>query len=164
MTRVCQLFIAVVALTLGGSAVALHPEYPVVEGEVQLTSDWSLFLDQPHNRRSEDGSLVLWRPKFTIWINVCGNDHRESVESRLEWIKSESSPDAFDIVSEHKDCCFLHAYRLTEDRQDGTVHSYNGYVVAPNGHVQISIYFDDPGEAGLAAAVVESVRWESDVQ
>ena len=107
---------------------------------------------------------MLWRPKFAVWINVYGNDNKESVESRMKWIKSESSPDAFGIVSERTDCCFLYAYRLTEDREGGSVHSYNGFIVALDGYVQISIYFDDPNEAGLATAVVDSVRLMSDVQ
>lgn len=144
--------------------MALQPDYPIVEGEVQLTSDWSLSLEQPHNKRVEDGSLVLWRPNFTIWINVYGNDNEETAERRLEWIKSESSPDAFDIVSERKDCCSLYAYRLTEARQDSKVHAYYSYVVAPHGHVQLANYFDDPRASALASTIIESVRLTSDAQ
>ena len=144
--------------------MALHPEYPVVEGDVHLTPDWLLVLDQPHNKRIEDGSLVLWRPAFTIWINIYGNDNEVPAESRLNWIKSESSPDAYDAASERDGCCYRYAYRLTEDRQTETVHSYNGYVIAPNGHVQISIYFNDPNDFGTAASVVESVRLVQDVR
>ena len=48
--------IVFVFLALGGRAVALHPEFPIVDGDIQLTSDWLLSLDQPRNRRTEDGS------------------------------------------------------------------------------------------------------------
>ena len=49
---------------------ALHPDFPVIEGRYKMTEVWGISLDQKHNRRVEKGSLVIWRPGFTIWINV----------------------------------------------------------------------------------------------
>lgn len=42
----------------------LHPEFPVVVGRYQMTPDWAVTLPRPFNRRTEDGSLVFWRPGF----------------------------------------------------------------------------------------------------
>ena len=139
--------------------MALNPDFPVVEGRYQMTSDWSIELDQPYNRRLEDGSLVLWRPAFTIWISVWGNDNSETIDQRVDWIVSESSPDAFDVVSGQKGPVFRHAYRLDEHRTEGPVHGYYGYIVAPDGHLQIAIYFDVRVDSALAKAILESVRY-----
>lgn len=137
----------------------LHPDFPVVEGRCQLTENWSIELDQPHNRRLEDGSMVLWRPAFTIWLSVRGNDRKETISQRVAWIVSEASPAAFDILSGDKPGCYRHAYRLDEDGEDGPVHAYYGHLVAATGHVQIVAYFDRLEDAVLAKAIVESLRY-----
>ena len=54
----------------------LHPDFPVAEDNYQMTDEWSLTLPLPFNRRFEEGSLVIWRPRLTFWINVWGNDNR----------------------------------------------------------------------------------------
>ena len=64
----------------------LNPDFPVVDGHYQMTSEWSLNLDQPHNRRIEEQQLVIWRPGVTLWISVWGNDNHESIDERLTWI------------------------------------------------------------------------------
>lgn len=64
--------------------VQLHPGFPVVQDTYQMTKEWSVTLPGRFNRRIEDGSLVLWRPGFTIWTSVWGNDKKESAEKRLK--------------------------------------------------------------------------------
>ena len=142
--------------------MALHPDFPVVSGEVQLTEDWSLTLDQPHNRRIEDGSLIIWRPGFTVWIDAWGNDHDETIRERIEWISSEACEDAFAVVSEPRNSCFLHAYRLDEHSDGGVVKAYYAYMVALSGHLQVAIYFDDLSDVELASMIIDSITHTDD--
>ena len=37
----------------------LHPKFPVVEGNYQMTKEWSVTLPGKFSRRIEEGSLVL---------------------------------------------------------------------------------------------------------
>ena len=62
----------------------------------QITKEWSIHLPGKFSRRIEDESLVLWRPGFTIWIDVWGNDSSESNSERLDRIKDEASKDKYD--------------------------------------------------------------------
>jgi hypothetical protein len=63
----------------------LHPDFPVVEGRYQITSDWAVTLPQQFNRRIEEDSMVCWRPSVTVWTVVWNNNNNESQQERLEW-------------------------------------------------------------------------------
>lgn len=138
--------------------MGLHPEFPVVQGTYRLTDDWELVLSEPHNRRLEEGSLVLWRPGFTIWLTVWNNDHRESITQRLSSLKNIISEEAFDLEENVTGTIARLTYRLEESRPEGLVHAYYGFIVGPDGHVQIAIYFDSEGQASAARNVLPSVK------
>ena len=139
--------------------MALHPDYPVVDGHYQLTEDWSLTLDQPVSRRIENGSMVLWRPGFTIWLNVWGNDNDEMIGERADWIIGDASPDAYDVTSQKGDGIVRFSFRLDEDNSS---FGYYGYVIVPDGHAQISVYFDSEVELAEAKAIVGSVSYRGE--
>ena len=140
--------------------MTLHPDFPIEQGKVQLLGDWSIFLDRPHNVRIEDGSLVFWRPGFTIWISIWNNDNDETIEQRRDWIAVTASPDAYDILSARDGAVFRYAYRLNEEREEDNAQAYYGFVIGDDGHVQIAVYFDSESELGVAKSVVASVRKE----
>ena len=143
---------------IGGERV-LHPDFPVVKGQYQMTPEWAITLDQPHNRRVEDGSLVLWRPGFTVWINVWGNDNNESIKARLKWITADSSPNAYEIKSQSLDFGHRYTYRLNETENDNVTYTYNGFVLGLDSHVQATVYFDSEGDLKEAKSVVESIEY-----
>ena len=130
------------------------------DGHYRMTDSWSLKLDQPHNRRLEEGSLVIWRPGFTLWINVLNNEDEENIEERLNWIKKEASHDAFDHSETTSQSSSFFMYRLAEQYDGKTVNSLNGYILSPTGHVQISAYFDDESELNRAKTILRSVMYE----
>ena len=135
----------------------LHPDFPVVEGHYQMTDEWALSLAEPHNRRVEDGSLVLWRPGFTAWINIWGNDNNQTIEERATWLREEMSPEAFEIHEAKSTNPIRIEYRLNEITEDGAVYTYNGFVIVANSYVQISIYFDSENELSSAKSLVSSI-------
>lgn len=131
----------------------LHPEFPVVTGDFQLTSAWSLSLPLKFNRRVEDGSLILWRSGVTIYFNAWNNDHDESIDTRLTQLKADVSSDAFEFQEQETGGIQRFSYRLVEDG----VSALYGFVVADGGHLQVAVYFDDASEAELARSMFASV-------
>ena len=69
----------------------MHPDYPVVTGEYQMTKEWWVVLPEKFNRRVEEGDLVLWRPALTFWMVVWGNDSNATTDQRLSSILSSAS-------------------------------------------------------------------------
>lgn len=128
-------------------------EFPVVEGRYQLTDDWAVTLPVQFNRRIEDESLVLWRPGITVWTIAWNNDKAETQQQRLDWLRRDSSPDAFahEVLVEGDITRFT--YRLTERREEGVVHALYAFAIGVDGHVQMAIYFDDDKDLVLARQI-----------
>ena len=125
-----------------------------------MTEEWSLHLPGEFRRRVEDGSLVLWKPGLTFWINVWGNNG-ETPDERLAWVIGDASPHRSHERVVRQPNVVLLTYELDEsDAHDDTpcYRSLSGYVVGEPGHVQISAYCDDPGALKVAYAVIESIR------
>ena len=135
----------------------LHPEFPVIEGRYQMTRDWAVTLPQQFNRRIEDDSLVFWRPGITAWTIVWGNDKGESQQERLEWLRGDTSPDAFEAESVTEGDVTRYSYRLTERRDGGAVHALYGFAIGVDGHVQIAIYCDDEADLETARELYRSL-------
>ena len=138
----------------------LHPEYPTVEGKYQMTRQWSVVLPGAFNRRFEDGNLVIWRPGFTIWVAVWGNDHNQSAPSRLGRIKADAAKQAFDIEEEQGTQPLRFSYRLKETADDKRCPAFYGFAVGQDGHVQIAFYFDDEADLVAAKEILRSLREE----
>ena len=123
-----------------------------MEGDYKLTPDWSVFLPEKFNRRVEDGSLVLWRPGITIYVNAWNNDRDESIDARRSKIKSEISPKAFELQEEQEGAIAFFSYRLIEDG----VNALYGFVFSDARHLQVAIYFDDETDIDLARSIFVS--------
>jgi len=133
------------------------PGFPLVQGDHALTATWSIHLPEQFARRVEDGSLVLWRPGLTLWLVAWGNDRNQTQAERLSWIKGEASPARFDARESVRGGVTRFSYRLRDESEDGMVESLNACVISDDGHLQLSVYFDDVAEAGTAQQLVDSV-------
>lgn len=133
------------------------PGFPIVEGAYALTATWSIFLPEMFARRVEDGCLVLWRPGLTIWLAAWNNNHSQSQAERLAWIKGEASSERFGDQQSSADGVTRFSYRLRDETDDGPVESLFAFIINDGGHLQMSVYFDDPAEEGTARSLVDSV-------
>lgn len=124
----------------------LHPDFPVVSGTYRLTPDWTIDLPFEMNRRIEDSDLVLWRPGFTVWLAVWGNDHEERESERILRIYSDLSPQATDIHYQPDQSPARLSYRLHETQDGGAVFALYGFVVSETGHLQIAFYCDSEAD------------------
>jgi len=133
------------------------PGFPLVQGDHALTETWSIHLPEQFARRVEEGSLVLWRPGLTIWLAAWGNDNDETQSERLAWIKDEASPARFDAREAVGGGVTRFSYRLRDENEDGPIESLNAYVISEDGHLRLSVYFDDPADATKAQQLIDSV-------
>ena len=138
--------------------MTLHPDFPVVSGDYQLSADWSVTLPDEMNRRIEDQDLVLWRPGFTVWLSLWNNDNAETAEQRIEWLSSDVSVDAFDQSVQTESSPAKYSYRLNEEREGGVVYALYGFALKDDGHLQVAIYLDDENDVESAASLFQSIR------
>jgi cytidylate kinase len=134
------------------------PGFPLVEGEYALTADWSMYIPEKFTRRIEEGSLVLWRPGLTIWMEAWNNDNNESQAERLAWIKDSASAKRFSEKDHADNNVTRFSYRLRDENEDGTVESLYSFTINNNGHLQMAIYFDDLSEERTVHELAESVK------
>jgi hypothetical protein len=141
-------------------AVDLHPDFPVVSGDYLLTTGWRVSLPEEFNRRVEDGSLVLWRPELTFWINAWNNDQQLTVEEQLNAILKNVSDDRNGEKIERTEAMVHLTYELAEtdpDRAHSECHSISAYVIADRGYLQISAYYDSSAARTLGSQIIDSV-------
>ena len=136
----------------------LHPDFPIVEGRYQMTSDWAVTLPHQFNRRIDEGSMVFWRSGITAWIVVWNNNNNKSQSERLEWLRSDISSAAFDLESVADGDVTRFSYRLTERRDEQIVHALYGFAIGVNGHVQLAIYFDDEADLETAREIFRTLE------
>ena len=158
---ICVVFMAVSAAAFAGDAKKeLNPKFPVVGGTMKVTNEWSLELPEKFNRRFEDGSMVIWRPEFTIWISVWENENRKSPYDQLDYIRSDKSKDAFDITEMKSADIYRYSYRIDEYREEAkkTVYAFYGYVAGKSGYTQIAFYYDKQADLDEAKKIWLSIK------
>jgi hypothetical protein len=131
----------------------LHPDFPVVTGDFQLTANWKISLSLKFSRREEDGSLILWRPGITIYFIAWTNDEEESIDSRLKQIKADISRDAFEHTEQTNSGVRQFSYRLVEDDVDALY----GFAIVDSGLLQAAFYVDDESDIEVARAIFASL-------
>ena len=129
----------------------LHPDFPVVTGHYRLDPTWAIELPFKFNRRVEDGSLILWRPGITLYLSAWTND--ESTKTRLAVLKTILPPGASEPREEQTSAGQRFSFRLVE----GGVNALHGFVTDRNGHLQVTIYFDDESDIDLARTMFASI-------
>jgi hypothetical protein len=129
----------------------LNPDFPVVTGEYLLTKGWCVSLRADFNRRIEDGSLVLWQPDLTFWINAWNNEGQVSVDGVLERLLADASAERTEEQIEKTATMARLTYELPDE--------VNGHIIYPAGYLQISAYYDTPEARTLAREIIRSVRY-----
>jgi hypothetical protein len=131
----------------------LHPDFPVVEGRYRLTESWTLALPGKFNRRIEDGQMVIWRPGFTIWITVWGNDAGKTPQQLCDYVRSDPNPASFDGKTIDHRAIVWHSYRLRETAEQGRAAGLYAFAFAAEGQVNASFYFDSESDVEVAKQI-----------
>jgi hypothetical protein len=94
------------------------------------------------------------KPGITVWMSLWNNDREQSAQERLGWLRSDASPNAFDVSVEANSTPARYFYRLNEH----VVFALYGFVLKDEGHLQIVIYLDKETDLEKAKALLDSVR------
>ena len=134
----------------------LHPGFPAVHGHHQLTSEWSMRVSEPMNRRVDDGTLVLWRPGLTFRFGAWSIGPGETPDQRLASVISGATR-RFDERRSLISGAQAVTYRVLADGGDNQVPSLYAVVVTAVDHLMVSVQFDDEGDAATAYGLVHSL-------
>ena len=111
---------------------------PVDKGIVQIGKNWSFEVSSRMVRRIEDNSLVIWKPGFTIWLNIFTPKNISKTE-RLDTILKAKSDMSQDLQQEDSENMSKIRYQLNEDGQD----SINIFGFTATSQIHMSIYYDN---------------------
>lgn len=141
---------------------ALNPQFPVVNGDHELTADLVLTTPEPMNfridRDSGSSSAVFWRPGLTAMLTPWGNPRNDAPAARLQQVRGHVSPHGFDHAEWSENGVQYLTYRLAEDAEDGRLPALYGFAVSAAGHVQLAVYFDSGDDLTSAQSLVRSVK------
>jgi hypothetical protein len=126
----------------------------------QISDDWWIGIDETYRTRVDDGSLVIWRPERTIWINVWRDNDGRTVRERLASWVDDRSPQATDLYEQERDGLLRFGY-LLEEPEEGGGHRLGlySYTVSESWTVQMACYFDLREDLGWAADVSKSLSF-----
>ena len=114
---------------------------PIVGGKVTVAKNWSFEVSTRMLRRVDEGSLVIWKPEFTIWLDVYSSNER-SVEERLNGVVERRSEDAFDFQQEDANGIIKVRYYLIEKNDGEKQASAYIFGFVEKHEIHISIYYD----------------------
>lgn len=136
----------------------MQQEFPFLIGRIALTQNWSVRLPVACKQRMEDGSMVLWRPGFTMWVTCWNNDAGTPAAVRKAQFKEIASPEGFDEREMEAAGRLYYSYRLVEESEDERVSAVYGFAIADDGHMQLAFYFDEEPDVELAYEVLLSAN------
>jgi hypothetical protein len=124
----------------------------------QISHDWWISLDATYKERESNGSLVLWRPERTIWINIWSDADRGTPRQRLDYWTHDRHEDATDLFAHDEGNLLRFGYLLEEPEDEGGRRlGLYSYTVAPSSTVQMACYYDLEEDTGWAEAVSRSL-------
>lgn len=134
---------------------------PAGPGRLQLAQEWSIVLACQMLRRFHSGSLVLWRPGFTMWINVYSSANAQPARERLAEIEARASSRATERQRSERDGVLRFRYFLVEEDDSGKVQDVCFcFALLEGRQLHLAIYFDDVTHRVEIEYIWESIRGE----
>ena len=132
--------------------------FPYVTNRVSITDDWSIHLPFVLNLRVDEGSLVLWRPGFTIWLDAMRNDNHLSLQNRKQHFQDSADENRYDECEVAEEDRLYYSYRLKEPSEDERAPALYGFAFGTAGHLQMAFYFDEEEDAAIAQSILTSAN------
>ncbi len=132
----------------------LPPGVAVAQGRVLLSEDWHLDLPSAFWRRREQGSLVLWRPGLTLWVDVADHDAESAsayVAQRLSGVPSRASELGWSTSERTSQLSF----RLRA--ASAACPALQLLKAGPQSYVHAHAYFDREEEQAHARAILDTL-------
>jgi len=113
---------------------------PVVAGTVLVPQCWRFDISGRMFRRIDGGSLVLWRPGLTIWMDVY-TANNQSIEERVNGILSIKSEKAADLQRRDEEDMVKLRYSLTETVADKELHGVYLFGFTAEEELHLAVYY-----------------------
>lgn len=126
----------------------------------QISDDWWIGIDETYRTRVDDGSLVIWRPERTIWINIWNDHEGPTRRERLDRRIADRHASADDLYRTEDGGVLRFGYLLGEPEEGGGERlGLYSYTVAASSTVQMACYFDLKDDLAWATAVSKSLSF-----
>jgi hypothetical protein len=126
---------------------------------IQMTNDWSFDLEADFRRRIEDGNLIFWRSKQTIWCDIF--EHKTNEQEMLAILKEDSNPNPEQIFEELQGDVLKYAYLLSEADGAKKAWELNTFSITSSDYVLMSYYFEGRSMLEWALGCWRSVSYKS---
>lgn len=127
----------------------MESRFPEVNGRYQITSEWSIYLEDRYLRRIEEESLIIWKNGLTIYINIW-DLYKNSKQETLKWIKEDSCQNCIKKYEFVRNKYLCYGFLLEEDINNDKRWALYVFTIANLGYVQMAIYFDNKEELEVA--------------
>lgn len=117
--------------------------HPVDQGHFQVTRSWGFNVSGRMLRRFDNGSIVIWRPGFTIWLETYTSSKRTAEENLSEMIE-RISPEKQQFEKQSSNGIHKARYFLKEEADGKYQDSAYIFGYCESEGINLSIYFDDP--------------------
>lgn len=113
---------------------------PVVAGTVLVPQRWRFDIRGRMFRRIDGGSLVLWRPGLTLWLDVYTANH-QTMDERIRGILSIKNEKATDLIRRDEEEMVKMRYSLTETVADKELHGVYVFGFTEEEELHLAAYY-----------------------
>lgn len=134
---------------------------PVDRGFIQISKNWGFNISTRMLKRFDKGSLVIWRPGFTIWLDIL-NTNGVGIEERINNVLKTVSPDRTDFskVQEYGIHKIRYSLReITDGKEQNAVYIF---ALSEDQEIHMVIYFDNSNDMSEIEKIWETLElWET---
>ncbi len=132
---------------------------PVDKGAINIANEWSFNVSTRMVKRIDKGSFVIWRPGFTLWIDVYQAEDKD-IDARERKLLGIISPERINFKSIRQSGLQKIRYELAE--QSGEYMQKSAYIfgLTESQEMHIIIYYDDPRSISEADEIWNTLTCE----
>ena len=131
---------------------------PIDKGFVKVTNNWSFNVSSRMLKRFDKGSLVIWRPGFTIWLDSYDTND-SGVSARVESILDTISPKKIDFINVSQNGMQKIRYRLKEATDGKKQDAIYLFAVTESHEIRMAVYFDNQQDISEIVKIWDTLQY-----
>lgn len=118
---------------------------PVDVGHIKVTKNWGFNICSHMLKRIDKGSLVIWRPGFTIWLDSY-DANGVGLDERIDRVMTYISPDRTAFLESRKGGVHKIRYHLQEVEYGKEQNAVYVFALTESRELHMAIYYDNPSD------------------